>query len=627
MQNFVLGTAGHIDHGKSTLIKALTGEDLDSTDEEKQRGLTINLGFTHLDLPNGQEIGIVDVPGHEKFVKNMLAGAAGIDAALLVIDANEGIMPQTQEHAAILELLGIDSFIIVLTKVDGVDDILLEIVKEDIKEQFKGTALENAKIIETDAIAETGLDELVDEIQKMAENKDFGQDEGIPARMNVDRAFSVKGIGTVVTGTLLEGVLEVGDILNVYPANLQTTVRNIQIHGEDHSQAHAGNRTALNLTKLTLDDIERGDVLTADQLIPSYMLDVKIKVIQGAEDPVKMWDRMHVNIGTREVIGRVVPLGVEEIYPGEEGFAQLRLEEEVTVKRDDRLILRRFSPVITVAGGLVLDEAPDKHKRFSDEVISSLEVKESGDLDSIIADFMANGSQAQYTAKEISTAINENIQMVDETLDGMLESGQLKAFGQHYMLESSFNDLAHQMLNQLQDYHDQYPIRPGMPVEEFRSRFKSLQPRDVDAVMKTLIDQGQLETSGHYIALADFEVTLTERQKEIRQHLEKEIKDAAMQPPFIDQIVDKNSEEEEVFNQMLGNELYQLTQSLVLHTDVFEEAKNKVIAYLEENETITLGEARDMLDTSRKYIMPFLEHLDDIGVTARHDDVRVLKRK
>lgn len=627
MQNFVLGTAGHIDHGKSTLIKALTGVDLDSTDEEKQRGLTINLGFTHMDLPNGEQIGIVDVPGHEKFVKNMLAGAAGIDAALLVIDANEGIMPQTQEHAAILELLGIENFIIVLTKVEGIDEILLEIVKEDIKDQFKGTALEGATMVETDALADLGLDRLVDEIQTMAASKDFGQNEGVPGRLNVDRAFSVKGIGTVVTGTLSEGVFEVGDSLHVYPADLQTTIRNIQIHGEDQPIAHAGNRTALNLTKLTLDDIGRGDVLTADRLTPSYMLDIKLKVIDHAADPVKMWDRMHVNVGTREVVGRVVPLGVEEIYPGQEGFAQLRLEEEVTVKRDDRLILRRFSPVITVGGGIVLDEAPAKHKRFNEDVISSLEVKESGDLTSIVADYMAGGHAGQFTVKDLATALNESPQMVEEALKDMVDHGQVKVFGQHYMLTDRFNDLAHRMLNEVQAYHDSYPIRPGMPLEEFRSRFKTLPPKDLDAVMKTLIDQGQLQTSGHYLSLSGFEVQLTPQQQEIRKRLEDQMKEAAMQPPFIDQVVDKGTEEEEVFNQMIGQEFYQLTASLVLHRQVFEEAKDKVIQHLEDHDTISLGEARDLLDTSRKYIMPFLEHLDDLGVTVRQDDVRILRRK
>lgn len=627
MQNFVIGTAGHIDHGKSTLIKTLTGEDLDSTREEKERGLTINLGFTYLTLDNGEEIGIVDVPGHEKFVKNMLAGAAGIDAALLVIDANEGIMPQTQEHVAILTLLGIENFIIVLTKVAQADETLLEIIKEDIRDQFSGTPLETAVMIETDAIEGIGIDELKSAIQKMAEELEFSQNESVPARLNVDRAFSVKGIGTVVTGTLAEGVLEVGDTLTLYPADIETTVRNIQIHGNDESIAHAGNRTALNLTKVSLDDIHRGDVLTAGRLEASYMLDVKLEVVAEAEEPVKMWDRMHVNIGTKEVIGRVVPLGVEEIYPGEEGFAQLRLEEEVTVKKEDRFILRRFSPVVTVAGGTVLDESPKKHKRFNEDVIESLAIKESGDLSAIIQDFITDGKQGQFTAKEISDGINTSIDELEDVLQEMIVDRQLIAFGQHYMSAESFNSLSQSMKNVLAEYHKEYKIRAGMSLEEFRSRFKQVQPRDVDAVLKRLNEDEEIKIEGQYIALADFEVKYTPEQKEIRSRLENEIKAAGMQPPFIDQIIEKGTLEAEIFYQMTGKELYQLNQSLVFHRDIFEEAKQKIIDYIEENETISLGEARDLLDTSRKYIMPFLEHLDDTGVTARQDDVRILKNR
>ena len=627
MQNFVIGTAGHIDHGKSTLIKTLTGEDLDSTREEKERGLTINLGFTYLTLDNGEEIGIVDVPGHEKFVKNMLAGAAGIDAALLVIDANEGIMPQTQEHAAILSLLGIENFIIVLTKIGQADETLLEIVKEDTRDQFKGTPLENAVMVETDAIQGIGIDELKAAIQKMSEELDFSQNESVPARLNVDRAFSVKGIGTVVTGTLAEGVLKVGDTLTLYPAEIETTVRNIQIHGNDEPVAHAGNRTALNLTKVGLDDIHRGDVLTAGQLEASYMLDVKLEVVAEAEEPVKMWDRMHINIGTKEVIGRVVPLGVEEIYPGDEGFAQLRLEEEITVKKDDRFILRRFSPVVTVAGGVVLDESPKKHKRFSEDVIESLAIKESGDLSAIIQDFITDGKQGQFTVKEIADGINSGVDELEDVLQEMIVNGQLIAIGRHYMAAESFHALSREMKNTLADYHEKYPIRSGMSLEEFRSRFKQIQPRDVDAVLKRLNEDEEIKIEGQYIALADFEVEYTPEQKEIRSQLEKEMKAAGMQPPFIDQIIEKGTMRAEIFYQMFGRELYQLNQSLAFHMDVFKEAEQKIVDYLEENETISLGEARDLLDTSRKYIMPFLEHLDDIGVTARQEDVRILKNR
>ncbi|MBS5718889.1 MAG: selenocysteine-specific translation elongation factor, partial [Megasphaera micronuciformis] len=359
MANIVIGTAGHVDHGKTTLIKALTGIETDTTKEEKKRGMSINLGFAYLDLPHGHRVGIVDVPGHEKFIKNMVAGLPGINLVLLVIDAGEGVMPQTREHIDILTLLGVRNFLIVLTKVDTVDEELLELAVDDIREQLAGTPLEHADIVKTDAVSGKGIPELLKKIEECADKAQDEREDG-SARLNVDRVFSVKGFGTVVTGTLLDGTLSAGDELTVYPSLKKTRVRNIQVHEQDVKKVTSHHRTALNLAGLTTDEIERGDVLSAsNQLKPTWMLDVKVTCLKHAVAPITLWDRVRLLIGTREVMARAVPIGTDSIQPGEEGFLQLRLEtEQVVVKERDRFIIRTYSPMHTIAGGEVLDAAP-----------------------------------------------------------------------------------------------------------------------------------------------------------------------------------------------------------------------------------------------------------------------------
>jgi selenocysteine-specific elongation factor len=393
MANIVIGTAGHIDHGKTTLIKALTGIETDTTSEEKKRGMSINLGFAYLDLPNKKRVGIVDVPGHEKFIKNMVAGLPGINLVLLVIDAAEGIMPQTKEHIDILTLLGIRDYLIVLTKVDTVDPDLKELVVDDIREQLADTPLAEADLIETDAVTGTGIKELLAKIQEHSEEAQERTASG-SARLNVDRVFSVKGFGTVVTGTLLDGSINAGDDLYLYPSQKKTRVRNIQVHETDVKSAQPGQRTALNLANIATDEIQRGDVLSvSEKLEDTWMLDVKVTCLPEVEGGIGLWDRVRLLVGTREVMARTVPLGVDWIGPGEDGFLQLRLEEQVAVKERDRFILRTYSPMHTIAGGEVLDAAPHKHRRFKVEILESLKAKEEGSLDELIADFMINKKQ------------------------------------------------------------------------------------------------------------------------------------------------------------------------------------------------------------------------------------------
>lgn len=626
MKNVVIGTAGHIDHGKSTLVKALTHIETDTTHEEQKRGLTINLGFAYLDLPSGDRVGIVDVPGHEKFIKNMLAGASGIDLVLLVIDVNEGIMPQTKEHVAILTLLGIKNFIIVLTKVKDCDEDLKLLVYEDIAEQFANSPLADAPIIETDAIAGIGLEELVNTIDDKIKDMNV-IDENLPARLNVDRAFSVKGFGTVITGTLLEGKITVGDDLYIYPSGQKTKVRSIQIHEIDQPEAHAGNRTALNLTKVGLDEIKRGDVLSAAPLDLTYMLDVKVQCLPESPQPLELWDRVHVHIGTSEILARIVPLGQDKIIQGETGYLQLRLEEPVAVKNGDHFILRSYSPVATIGGGTILEAFPEKHKRFNDAVLEGLQIKESGKLDDIIIDFLNKRSAGLTSARDIAKYLHEDLDNVNETVEAMVADNTLLAFGRMYMSPHTFATIKAAMETTLTKYHEENSLRKGMPLEEFRSQFNKLEAKEFDAITRKLKEDRVIAIDNDTVRLASFGVNFTPEQEKIKNELEKTFREAKLQPPYIDELTNKKPKVKQVVELMLGNELIKLDRYIYVHKDVYQEATDKVISYLEANGEITLANFRDMMDTTRKYGILFLEHLDEIGVTRREGDVRVLNKK
>lgn len=627
MKNVVLGTAGHIDHGKTTLIKALTGIETDTTQEEKKRGLSINLGFAYLDLPNGERVGIVDVPGHEKFIKNMLAGAAGIDIVMLVIDINEGIMPQTSEHVDVLNLLGIEDFIIVLTKVEGADEDLKLIIYEDIKEQFLGTALENAPIVETDALSGLGIDELVSLLEEKISNiKDVS--ENLPARLNVDRAFSVKGFGTVVTGTLIDGSIKVGDELTIYPKDIKTRVRTIQIHEEEKEAANAGNRTALNLTKIDLNDIGRGDVLSASPLEPSYMIDAKVTCLSSANQPMELWDRVHLHIGTREVLGRLVPLGQEKISPGETAFMQLRLEEEIAVKKGDRFILRNFSPVVTLGGGEVLDAKPRKHKRFNQDVIDSLTVMESGTVAEVLLDFLDNRTAGFSSIKEMSEYLGEDMKTVESYVIEMVKEGSLLKFGQFYMAKVSFDKVASKMTELLEDYHRENNMEAGMSLEEFRSRFNKIPPKELNAIIQTLVESEEFVIEGEIIRKKDYSIAISPAQVKAKDEIDAQIKAAAWAPLSFEEIVGKDKTKREVYMQMRkNNEFYRLDKQVELHRTYYNEALNRLALFCQENGEIALADFRNLLDTSRKYALLLLDDFDQRGITKRVEDTRVMNSK
>lgn len=628
MKNIVIGTAGHIDHGKTTLIKALTGRETDTLAEEKKRGISINLGFTYFDLPSKKRAGIVDVPGHEKFIKNMLAGASGLDMVLFVIGADEGVMPQTVEHLDILKFLNVKNGIIVLTKCDTVDEEFIELVKEDVVEKVKGTFLEDADIIEVDSISKRGIDKLInkiDEISKDIEDNDINS----PARLNIDRVFSVKGFGTVITGTLTEGKISVEDDLMLYPSNIETKIRSIQVHGENVNIAYAGQRTAINISNVKVEDLKRGDVLGAkNSLEESMMLDVKISIVNHSNKSLKHWDRLRLYHGTKEILCRAVPLDKEIINSSEDGYVQLRLEESIVGKKGDKFVIRSYSPMETIGGGTIIDTNPKKHKKFDTKVINSLKIKEKGDLKDILEEYLKKNTEIYPSKKDIMAYIGENEENVNKALQELINMDKAICINNMYMHINKYETLKSKSVDLLTKYHKSYRLRNGMVKEEFRSKVESkFKTKEMDLLIDKLNKEKVVKVNNNLISLYEFEVRLNSKQLEIKNAIKNQLNSSVNKSEnilTIDSICNKNKFYEEVLESMIGQEVEQLDEKYVMDKELYETLKNDLINYLKENKEITLGEYRDLLNSSRKNCVILLENFDRNKITKRKENSRVL---
>lgn len=626
MKNVIIGTAGHIDHGKTTLIKALTGRETDTLAEEKKRGISINLGFTYFDLPSNKRAGIVDVPGHEKFIKNMLAGASGLDMVLLVVAADEGVMPQTVEHMDILTFLNIKKGMIVLTKSDTVEEDFRELVKEDIREKVKGTFLEDAEIIEVDSISKKGLDNLINKIDKMT---DEIEDKNLetPARLNIDRVFSIKGFGTVVTGTLIEGKISIDDDLVIYPKELKTKIRSIQVHGEGVETAYAGQRTAINISNVKVEEINRGDVLASPHsLEEAMMLDVRLSVVKHTDAGLKHWDRLRLYHGTREILCRAVPLEVEEIMPGESGLVQLRLEESIVAKKGDKFVVRRYSPMETIGGGIVIDTNPRKHKRFDTNIIEALKIKEKGELSDILEAYLKNNSRNYPNIKEIMSYSGESEDNIKKSLEKLIGQDKVICINNMYMHINQYNTLKEKAESELQAYHKKFRLREGMLKEEVRSKVESkFKTRDFDVLLDLFINDDLIKVNGNFVSLKKFNVIFNEKQTKIKNEIEKILNNAGLNNIYaIEDITNNKKEYEEVLESLIGNTVVRIEDSYLMSSKVYNDAKEKLIKYLEENKEITLGDYRDLVNSSRKNCMIILEDFDRNKITKRVENKRVL---
>lgn len=628
MKNVIIGTAGHIDHGKSTLIKALTGSDPDRLKEEKKRGITIDLGFAEFILPSGKRAGVVDVPGHEKFIKNMLAGIGGIDIVLLVIAADEGVMPQTKEHLDILSILGIEKGIVVLTKTDMVDEDWLMLVKDDISEKLKGTFLEDAKMMEVSAIEGIGLKELAGEIDKQTDDM-VERNTNMPARIPIDRIFSVSGFGTVITGTQIEGTFNVGDEILIYPSMIETKIRGLQVHGQSVDQSFAGQRVAVNLSNVKKDDIKRGDVLgVIKALEPTMMLDVKVDLLEESKWSIKNRSRLRLYHGSSEILCRAVILDKEELNPGESAYIQLRLEEEIVAKRGDKLVLRFYSPMDTIGGGVIIDPNPYKHKRFKDDVIEALELKESGDTKDLIEELIKNNSNNFENEKFYIEKGHFDIDELTETIKSFEAENKIKRFVDDVILHKDFvMELEVKIKSTLEEFHKKYPLKKGILKEELRNRtMKCVKNKLFDSILDNFIEIINIE--GNIVSIKGFEIVYSKEQIKIKTIIENELIQGGFAPKTIKELValfkDKN-EFNEVLHSMVDNNLIiKLDDGVAYHIKNYNKALELIKSSIEANGGITLAQCRDILSTSRKYALPLLEHLDNIKVTKRQDDKRVL---
>ena len=624
--NVIIGTAGHIDHGKTTLIKALSGIETDTTQEEKDRGMSINLGFAYFDLPSGKRCGVVDVPGHEKFIKNMLAGVSGINLVLLLVDSREGIMPQTKEHIDILTLLGIENYIIVMTKIDLVEEEYRELVKEDIREFIAGTVLENSPIIEVDSISKKGLDNLLETIDKKTEDIEAKNIEK-NARLNIDRSFQVKGFGTVVTGTLTEGVVNVGDELVIYPKGIKTKVRNIQVHAKDVEKAYAGQRTAINLANIKFDDVKRGDTLaTADSLTKTYMLDSEIKLINDERANLELWDRVRVYIGTEEVMARVVPLGTDLLKAGERSFAQLRLEDEIAVKNYDKFIIRTYSPMITIGGGVILDASPKKHSRFNEEILEKLKVQLEGNSTELIANYILSHNNYLVSKDSIVKDLQLPEEEIVESIAQLIETTTVYETKLGYIHKKKYEEVLEKLKKLLVEYHNRFKLKVGIPKIEVLSKFKLSQKETLE-LLDLFIANNEIRLEGNLIAEKDFVVNYDKKQFAEKERIEKDLLEGGFTPPTIKDLTNGEKPKVEILESLIDNTIVRLDADLVLHANVLKEAIQKVEDHFSANEQMGLAEFRDMTGSSRKYSMAILEYIDKLGITRRVENYRVLAKK
>ena len=626
MKNVILGTAGHIDHGKTTLIKALTGRETDNLKEEKQRGISINLGFTYFDLPSKKRVGIVDVPGHEKFIKNMLAGACGIDIVLLVIAADEGVMPQTIEHLDILNYLDVKKGIIVLTKCDLVDEEFIELVKDDIREKTKRLFIEGAPIVEVDSVSRRGLDKLVQKIDEISEDIEEKKTDA-PSRMSIDRVFSLKGFGTIVTGTLIEGKISVDDEMTIYPSEKKVKVRNLQVHGCDVKTAYAGQRTAINLSNIKVSEIQRGDVIAQTGSVEeSMMIDVNISLVEHCKKSLKHWDRIRIFHGTKQILCRIVPLNEDEIQYGESGYAQLRLEEKIVAKKGDRFIIRSYSPMDTIGGGVIIDTAPKKHKIYDESVIEALKIKEKGELRDILEEYLKLNLSNYITLKELVSYTGEKEEYVKEGLNALIDENKVFCVNKYYLHISHYQKLKEKVIEILTKYHKQYRLRNGILKEELRSKVdNSLKVKDMDVILNKMSEEKDIKVQDNLVSNYDFEVKFNQKQLSIKKEIEdKSRKNGLNSLMTKDDICNKNKFYEEVLEALTGETIQKLDDAYYIDKKVYENVKKDLLEYLNKNKEITVAQFRDITKSNRKISIVMLEHFDRNRITKRVEDKRIL---
>jgi selenocysteine-specific elongation factor len=637
-----IGTAGHIDHGKSTLVKALTGIDPDRLAEEKERGMTIDLGFAWLKLPGGREVSIVDVPGHESFIKNMLAGVGGIDAALLVIAADEGIMPQTREHLAILDLLHVPRGIVALTKADLVDEEWLELVREEVAEYLLPTTLAHAPIVPVSAYTMQGIPDLLARLEQMLATSQERQNIARP-RLPVDRVFTLTGFGTIVTGTLLDGNFKMGQEVEILPQGLKTRIRGLQTHQHKMEIAQPGSRVAINLANVSRTDLARGDVVALPgQLRPTMLVDAHIQLLADAPHSLTHNTLVDFYSGSQEVPARVRLLDVEELQPGKSAWVQLRLSRPAVLARRDRFILRIPSPSTTIGGGAVVDVQARYHRRYQAAILNRLATLEHGAPEELVlatldrrtrlahsSNTVAKGQAFKgysgYELAEIVKQSNLSQDVTQQTLETLLHEGRVRRIGAAWFAQPVWDAMVEETVRLLSEHHRQYPLRGGLSKEEWRTRL-NLSPRMAAEIFITLQAEGivaEATSTGGSIRLPDFVPSFSKAQQQQVEQLLRRFRENPYTPPVrgeAEAVVGT-----EVLNALIEQgQLVKLGDGVLFLRETYDEAIAKLVQYLREHGTMTVAEARDVLGATRKYILPLLEHIDTLKITRRIGDERVL---
>lgn len=627
MKNIIVGTAGHIDHGKTTLIKALTGRNTDRWEEEQRRGITIDLGFTYFDLKNGDRVGIIDVPGHEKFINNMVAGVVGMDLVLLVVAADEGIMPQTREHMDILGLLGIKKSILVINKCDLVDEEWLELVEEEIQEELEGTFLEGAPVVKVSAATGQGLDELTDTIQQLMSDEVVAKDTQTIPRLPIDRAFTLSGFGTIITGTLISGTITREDVLEMYPIGKECKIRNIQVHGQNQDKCYAGQRVAINLSNVKKKEIRRGCVLAPKNSMKNTdLLDVKLKVLEDSMRILTNHERLHLYTGTSEILCRAVLLDKEQIGPGEEGLVQLRLEEEIAVKRGDRFVVRFYSPMETIGGGIVLEPNPVRKKRFDAQAIEELKKKESGSLGDVMELQIKEHGDTMITLAELAKVMAHSVDELKEYLEELEESGTIFVFPikkDTYLWHRDSEFAVRQKIEEtLQKYHSEHPYRYGMKKAEIHNTFlKKIKPNIFDAYIERMTGENVYGRREEYLSLPGYEVPKDAMYLQTEKLIEDTFEKAGYDFVRFSEIdfgkIPRQTAEDVVLMMIDEGKVLRINEEMFTMKHLMDEAKEKIQNHLKEENLITIAQVRDMFSTSRKSAKPILEYMDSIKVTKK----------
>lgn len=629
MRNVIIGTAGHVDHGKTHLIRALTGIDTDRLVEEKKRGITIELGFAWLDLADGTRAGIVDVPGHERFIRNMLAGAGGVDLALLIVAADEGVMPQTVEHLGILSLLDISAGIVVLTKCDLVDEDWLDLVEDDVRTLVEPTFLADAPIIRTSAVKGDGIGELRAAIQSLAANAEEKR-TSVPCRLPIDRVFSMEGFGTIVTGTLIEGKLQAGSEVQLYPAGRKVRVRHLEVHGEEAPEAFAGQRVAVNLAGVSKDEVSRGDVLApAASLATTDLVDVSLQVLPQASFSIKNGSRVHFFHASRELLAKVWLVGQDEIKGGEHGYAQLALEEATSIMSGDRFIMRFYSPLQTIGGGIVIDPLPLKHKKSDTGLAGTLRRLSGDDTDETL--YTAIDTQSHLFAPEARLKLRAGLddKTYQKAMQRLLAGQRVVSLGDGRFLSDTYlKRVAAETLDILNVFHKANPLTAGMRREALRT---TLLPRVEIALTDRLLDQlirtSVIKEEGGLLAAFDFDVSMGQGDQTLVDEIVNRYLTAGFAPPATSELMlelKKRGRVEEILgNLQRDGTLVRLEREILMHKDVLAKAEATVRQALSESGQIQLAAFRDEIGTSRKYAVAILEHFDRSRLTRLVDGVRV----